>query len=84
MMSGVIILEAYFIATYIIGNTLMTDVKDLLPEFNYTAYSESLYIFADNSLRNFFMNPTSPIFNVISYATIMMRRCDKIVGMVGG
>jgi hypothetical protein len=58
MLFGVLILEGYFIACYFMADTLMSNVKTLLPEFNYTAYSESLYVFSDNALRNFFINPT--------------------------
>lgn len=58
MAFGVLVLEGYFIACYFMADTLMSNVKTLLPEFNYTAYSESLYVFSDNALRNFFINPT--------------------------
>ncbi|KAL4453179.1 hypothetical protein ABPG74_015410 [Tetrahymena malaccensis] len=63
MLFGVLVLEAYFIATYFLGNNLLNNIETLLPEYNYTAYSESLYIFSDNAQRNYFINPTYNIFN---------------------
>lgn len=76
MLSGVLLLEAYFVACYFMSNNLLTNVKTLLPEFNYTAYSESLYIFSDNALRNFFINPSSPILNDVALNVVLKNIND--------
>lgn len=67
MLFGVLVLEAYFISTYFLGKNVLSSIETLLPEFNYTTYSESLYIFSDNSQRNLFINPSQTVLNVILF-----------------
>lgn len=67
MLFGVVVLEAYFVACFFMGDTLLLSIRTLLPEFNNTSFAESLYIFSDNAQRNAFLKPQQSILDVIIY-----------------
>ncbi|EGR29851.1 PAS domain S-box family protein [Ichthyophthirius multifiliis] len=63
MFFGVLVLEVYFIICYFMADNLLDNIKNKIPELNYTNYAEGYYIYADNCQRNLFLNPQMPILN---------------------
>ncbi|EAS07526.3 PAS domain S-box protein (macronuclear) [Tetrahymena thermophila SB210] len=62
LLSGAIIIEAYFFFNYFITYQLMNSNNQLVQELNATSYSEAFFLFADNSQRQLFYDQKTKIF----------------------
>jgi hypothetical protein len=58
-----LVLEAYFLYTFISSNLLLGDISTLIPELNSTSVAESFFSFANNAERNLFIDPTFKILD---------------------
>jgi len=58
-----LIVEAYFIYTFVSANVLLGDISDLMPELNSTSVAEPFFSFANNAERELFINATFPVLN---------------------
>jgi len=58
-MGVALVLEAYFLYTFISSNILLGDISTLIPELNSTSVAESFFAFANNAERQLFINWTA-------------------------
>jgi hypothetical protein len=56
-----LVIEAYFIYTFVSANVLLGDISDLMPELNSTSVAESFFGFANNAERELFIDNTTNI-----------------------
>jgi len=61
-----LIVEAYFIFTFVSANVLLGDISDLMPELNSTSVAEPFFSFANNAERQLFINATFDVLGVSS------------------
>jgi len=54
-MGVALVLEAYFLYTFISSNILLGDISTLIPELNSTSVAESFFAFANNAERQLFI-----------------------------
>jgi len=65
ILSGLIILNCYFIYTYFLDTQRLKNTSVLLKELNTTATSETIFAFVDNAQRMLYINNTFPILGRI-------------------
>jgi len=61
-----LIVEAYFIFTFVSANVLLGDISDLMPELNSTSVAEPFFSFANNAERQLFIDPTFLVLGIAS------------------
>jgi len=63
---GAGVIEAYFIYNYFESTQLLSDINNLIGEYNATSMAESFYSFANNAEREMMINNTFPVINSFS------------------
>jgi len=56
-----LVIEAYFIYTFVSANVLLGDISDLMPELNSTSVAEPFFGFANNAERQLFIDNTTTV-----------------------
>jgi len=58
-----LVIEAYFLYTFISANQLLQDISTLIPELNATSVAEPFFSFANNAERQLFIDNTFAVLN---------------------
>ena len=61
-----IFIECYFVINYVLGDQAISNMKDLLPEYNFTVYGEAFYSYSLNCELQTIFDPTWQVADSIS------------------